>query len=322
VRVPGLVTNVIREFANLPSQDNPSRPRYDVVLFDCGPYLSSITVSVLLGVDYIVSPFKPERDCITAAYIMPRRIDAWHRARTREASDDDYDAIAVIDRVVAGSRSQGDSASLEVDSQLQGFPFYLGAFPNDVRSYGGRSPLQPEQRLIDAIYEKYQHALPPMHKNLVHRKNNVRIPKSWKEERESGRKIGCPQFDEFKSSNAFISSAGDLCKKATAARSGLPCMGSYVRSHGHLLTKRQYDYYAKKGIAAAKSDNAEKEYVRTRFLYEIHAILELLIDKMLGVHKAFLNRHRHPKNAEGLRRLPPTVVVTVTPLPSKRKSPE
>ena len=214
-RVPGLVTNVIRAFAD--------RKHYDIVLFDCGPYLSPVTVAVLLGVDYIVSPFKPERDCITAARIMPQRLRRWHTEASKggaSRSDTDYEVLKCIKRSHAQPHNKR-----EVPVKLRGFPRFLGAFASVVKGYGLK-PSRAHARFIDNVYSAYAGPLVELHEQYCQPSCAERYPEVVRRAAENGDSHWLSPSDFTSLRPAYIMDATTHYQSATMNEAGLPCMGA------------------------------------------------------------------------------------------------
>ena len=134
--IPGMVTNVFREFAN--------QKQYDFVIFDLGCTMTATVKAVLLGVDYIVSPFKCERACKTAAEIVPKKLRDWHIKKE--------EAYALKPRDAAQANLN------EIPTKLKGFPCFLGAFAVGVKLVKEK-PTKPYQRNLDEIFNQYDEVL-------------------------------------------------------------------------------------------------------------------------------------------------------------------
>jgi cellulose biosynthesis protein BcsQ len=224
-KLPGLVTNVIREFANGGGDEAP----YHLVIFDCGPYLSSVTIAVLLGVDYIVAPFKPERDCVTAADIMPLRLRDWHAAEGTKAANkaakdarvpEVYKAREVKQRVMSAySRKTAAAAAGEVDATLRGFPLLLGAFATVVKDQED-APTAGDARLIRRVLDTYNTQLEELAKVVFATPKSLR-PACWPATMTT--KLWTNLDACFP---LFISNSQSLYQQATTQKSSLPCMGT------------------------------------------------------------------------------------------------
>ncbi len=221
--MPGLVTNVIREFADRPEK------KYDLVLFDCGPHLSPVTIAVLLGVDYIIAPFRPERDCVTAALIMPRRVRDWH-SKARQAG---WLHATVIKEKMIEERAglDEDTKATYVDPTLRCFPLYLGAFACAVKTKE-RCPTEGDQMLMNRVYDTYAKELPQMMDTLVAGQHHLR-PACWgdtmnKKKSPTGGTAKWTKFNGPQNSLAshFVSNSMRLYQTASNLRSRLPCMGA------------------------------------------------------------------------------------------------
>lgn len=155
--IPGMVTNVFREFAQ--------KNNYDFVIFDLGCTLTATVKAVLLGSDYIVSPFKCERSCKTAAEIVLKKLRDWHYKTIGDKTNPEY-VLAIKDamkreeesKMLENSRSSSSSETAvndEISVVLKCFPHFLGAFPVGVRLKIDR-PTIPYQLRIDEIFAEYE----------------------------------------------------------------------------------------------------------------------------------------------------------------------
>lgn len=148
--IPGLVTNIIREFAE--------KNDYDLVIFDLGPYLSPVAKAIILGVDYIISPFKCERDCVTAAEIVPRKLRDFHKKFEGDSTTqlNEQCVLTVKDWYRHRYRPRESAANLaaEVSSELRCFPVFIGAFPVSVSFKRGK-PTRDYARFMADIFDCY-----------------------------------------------------------------------------------------------------------------------------------------------------------------------
>ena len=171
--VPALVTNVFREYAN--------QNKYDFVIIDLGCTLTATVKSVLLGSDYIISPFKCERSCVTAAEIVMKKLRDWH---TKSAADSVADILASTGAEGATPAAQADEISIE----LKGTPHFLGAFPVGVRviDHRMRKIAQAYSLRIGEIFDRYETDIKRFHHATGLTRPNLELLRDlWVESSES-----------------------------------------------------------------------------------------------------------------------------------------
>lgn len=206
--VLGLVTNVIREFAE--------KKQYDLVIFDLGPYLSPVAQAVLLGVDYIFSPFKCERDCVTAAEIVPRKLRDWHKIRREDNVTllNDKCVYKKLDDWFAGYRiREADTLNEIVSPRLRCFPVLLGAFPVAVAIMSQQPTLASRKYLIqiEEAYKKTNEYI----RLFATRNNNI------DEERKSGFKF---IFTASIENQKWVENSYSTGMMAPDQKEGVPCV--------------------------------------------------------------------------------------------------
>ncbi len=145
--IPGLVTNLFREFAE--------QKRYDVVIFDLGCSMTASVKAVLLGVDYIISPFKAESACRNAAESVMKKLRDWHNINNKQ------NVIKIHNYY--GVKGDGRVFQDYVSPQLKCWPKFLGAFPVALKVINGQAKKR-DKRLAKAyakktrqIFARYQH---------------------------------------------------------------------------------------------------------------------------------------------------------------------
>ena len=142
--VPGLVTNVFREYGE--------QQGYDFVIFDLGCTLTATVKAVLLGSDYFISPFKCERACKTAAEIVIKKMRDFHRKwnHVRGAAN-----VANPDCVLTVKEGCAPASVDEIPVALKCYPRFLGAFPLAVKAQN-HAPTRAYQTRIDEIMDRYE----------------------------------------------------------------------------------------------------------------------------------------------------------------------
>jgi cellulose biosynthesis protein BcsQ len=224
--IPGLVTNILREFAE--------QKKYDLVIFDLGPYLSPVARAVLLGVDYITSPFRCERDCVTAAQIVSRKLRDLHKRNLAEepARRNPHCVLEIRDWYdgYAGRQDPGRLAA-QVSAKLKCFPVFIGAFPVAVAIKKG--PTADSEKYIKAVFLAYTKSLPDYYR--LFSTTNSRTTKSPE-----------PDFDSLQT--LFVENSVRVGMQATSAKGGVPCVSWY----GDSLSSQVPDKLRAKGLSSEK----------------------------------------------------------------------
>ncbi len=151
--VPGMVTNIFREYGE--------QNHYDFVIFDLGCTFTATVKAVLLGSDYVISPFKCERACMTAAEITIKKLRDAHRKWNPvkgAASQKNEDCALTVKEACEAEDAPED----EVSAVLRCYPRFLGAFPVGVKVMSGQ-PTKAYRRRIDEIFARYNEDLSGFH---------------------------------------------------------------------------------------------------------------------------------------------------------------
>lgn len=250
--IPGLVCNIIREFSE--------REGYDLVIFDLGPYLSPIARAILLGVDYIASPFRCERDCVTAAEIVPRKLRDWHKRHLEDSTKPNPSCALEIrdwyDEYV--EKQNPEREKNKVSSRLRCFPVFVGAFPIAVSTMN-KSPTKDSAKYIKLIFDAYD--------SLGDYNRLFHAPRS------GVTKAPEPEFEKLRS--VFVENSARVGMQASSAQDGIPCVGWYADN-----------FKGSAGVHRAQIKDLLKKARKVE--YEYLKVFTILVDGMRPEDKKYI----------------------------------